>query len=60
MMAVTLTPEEAKKLVTVLSVFIQENQDIVIYQESKSGIGKNTYVKVHDGEATDITDYGAW
>ncbi len=60
MMHVKLTPEEAKKLVTVLSLIVQDNKDIIIYQEVTTGIGYNTYVKVNDGEATDITDYGVW
>jgi hypothetical protein len=59
-MKVELSPEEAKKLITILAIFLQEGKSIIIEQSSASGIGTNTYVKVDEGNEIDITDYGVW
>jgi hypothetical protein len=59
-MKVTLSPEEAKKLITVLAMFLQEGKNIIIEQSSTTGIGTNTFVKIAEGNEIDITDYGVW
>jgi hypothetical protein len=63
MVEIILTAEEARKLVTALSLIVGEHSKclIVIEQGGGSGIGANTYVGLSNSEEkTDITDYGAW
>jgi hypothetical protein len=59
-MKIELSPEEAKKLITVLATFLQEGKSIIIEQSRTSGIGVNTSVKIAEGNEIDITDYGVW
>ena len=62
-MEIYITADEARKLVSALSLMVSENTkcDIVIEQSGGSGIGANLYVRLADSEEkTDITDYGAW
>jgi hypothetical protein len=63
MVALTITAEEARKLVSALSLIVSEHTkcNIVLEQGSGGGIGTNLYVGLaNSDDRTDITDYGVW
>ena len=62
-MSLYMTPEEARKLVSALSLILCENTkcSIVLERGDGGGIGSTLFVGLADSkERTDITDYGAW
>ena len=62
-MALYMTPDEARKLVSALALMLSENTkcDIVLERGDGGGIGSTLFVRLADSEEkTDITDYGAW